>query len=253
MSNSSSTVIRKTVELAFLQPLQLLKVGAPGLGLTAFGIYVLFIPLLSAGTGQVSVGLWSITPGLILALLGYLTFALFWHRSALLDSEQRQAVMRISARHVGLMILSSTTLALITIVLVLTVLLGLFLVASVLVATDAPYFPLVEQGLSFIASLMVGWIVCRNSLIVPAAALSKRMTTSESWRATADQSASILIVLIAGVALNAAVMYGVERFVPLQPVFLVSVQIALTCLQMVVAVSFISALYQQQIIAGQSA
>lgn len=123
----------------------------------------------------------------------------------------------------------------------------LYIIISILIATEAPYSPFVELGLSSIASLVLAWIICRNSLILPSAAIGHRMTTSESWRATADRSGSIVILLIVGTVAHTGLLHIAERAMPFQPAFLLALQILFTCLQALIVASFTATLYQEPI------
>ncbi|MEM7722575.1 MAG: hypothetical protein AAF376_09390 [Pseudomonadota bacterium] len=129
--------------------------------------------------------------GLAIGVLMYCWAAVGWHRYVLLEEGGNGMFPLWSWKRVR----TYLTRSFLVVILILVVLVGALLAAGSLLflVQSAALGAAINVGAAFLAS----WLATRIGLVLPAAALEKRMTIAESWSATRRVAGQVLLPVIA--------------------------------------------------------
>lgn len=186
-------ILGRSFRLIAAQPIQTVKVIAPGVVISALGAGFLLQGIGASDDFDGINNLPLFLLGLLFIVAGWMTFAIFWHRHALLQDAARADVMRPGQGVFRRYFNAAARVALIFCGTVLCGALGFGIVTSVLTAvlggaTHAVLFFSLMIGLT----VFLTWVLLRVSLILPAAATGQSMKVAESWQATGVLSHDIM-------------------------------------------------------------
>ncbi|WP_299670722.1 hypothetical protein [uncultured Roseobacter sp.] len=181
-------ILGRSIRLIVAEPLRTLTVIAPGALLYGIAGGLLFLSF-AQGAGPEGSDTIENVPLLILAIavlvLGWMSFAILWHRHALLEGAARTQVMRPGSAVYGLYFRCALMIGLIMVVLALGGGMAVGIVSLILVTALGPALgQLASVGVFMIFLTGLSWVLLRISLILPAAAMGQPMTYSDSWQAT---------------------------------------------------------------------
>lgn len=192
-------ILLKSIQLIFAEPLRTLRVVAPGAALYVLG-GILFVMGVARNldsevaytTGDIALVLLAIC----VLTIGAMTFAIFWHRYALLTGDERGTVTSP-----GTAVFGQYFKGLLVIVLVIFVVafFGSIAIAAIgfILSAALGTIGAVVLGLASLGIwVAIAWIAFRISLILPAAALGHRMGYRESWEATRSVGRDLFVLMI---------------------------------------------------------
>lgn len=188
-------LLRHAISLLTQQPLETLKVVAPGLGLVmavALATHAFVPELLTVSAKRPAPELLTIgaLPTLLVCtfILGYALMAILWHRHTL--AQRRSPAPMGPGLFLGYM---WRVLILATIQLGVSLVLLVPLTVSALSGPTPGAGPTVPSMLlgAFVMQLLMLWISLRFSLVLPAAALGRPISFMQSWRLTSTMGRTI--------------------------------------------------------------
>lgn len=237
-------ILHRSFGLIFADPLQTLKVTAPGAALVAASTVVggpEMLGLPSSDPAQTPLS--TLLVVLMLGLMGMLLIAVCWHRYALLEGAARAAVMRPGT---GVLIAYFIRLLVVGLVLFAAALPGGIVIGLVSAVFSAGSLS-ASFGIGVVLGIAVGvilsWVALRISLTLPAAALGRSLKTSESWRATAPLSDGIFRVAVILAVMQAVLAGMATGLVGISLGLAIFGQILLTYFQILLSISVLSTLY----------
>lgn len=246
--NIPISILGRSFRLIFAQPLRTLVVIAPGLltvclAITAIVTCIMFISV-SAGSltlGNIVLGLVALA-AMIAVFIGIATFAIFWHRHALLEGDARDMVMQASGlimrQYLGgaLLVFLATFAA----AFIAGSSLGMIVAIAEHQSMPAGILTLFVQ---LIVSVGVSWLALRISLVLPAAAIGHTFGMQQSWDTTAAVSMDIFWTAILLGILNLVLLSVLNELGTALPGLQIAFDLLLITLQSLIYVSVLSTLY----------
>ncbi|MEP2640499.1 hypothetical protein [Roseobacter sp.] len=242
--NIPITILTRSFRLIFAEPGRTLTVITPGLLLYCLAAFLCYASL-DVTAGQLAI---RNTPllllGITLAILGWMSFAILWHRHALLQADQRTQVMRPTSGIFGLYLKSTVVIGLIMIFLAFCIGIVASIASLVLLTALGPTLGLIAAtALMAVVSIALSWAILRSSLILPAAAMGHRMAQFESWHATRPISREIFWTAVLLGVLNVVFTQILGGLAVALPTYAIGLQAAQLIVQALIYVSVLSTLY----------
>lgn len=245
--NLPISILSRSFRLVFAQPIETIKVSAPGLLIACMGIALMYragggIHAVEAGNGRpVS---WSILFALLaMTIAGFMKFAICWHRHALLSDGQRKDVMKPTPAIYGQYFKAAAVVTLLMATILLIGVLGAgFAILHLVRSLDAPD-EIADATLSIVVAPVFYWTLLRTSLTLPAAATDRRMRLRESWQATRNISYDIFWTAILLGLIDYALEEEAIAVSTTFPALALSMLLVLAAIQSLIYVSVLSTLY----------
>ncbi|WP_299625297.1 hypothetical protein [uncultured Tateyamaria sp.] len=174
--------------------------------------------------------------GFFLIAIGYLTMIAAWHRYVLLAADQREGGFTPSAGIVIGYLGRSILLGLLIGILAIPVLIPVGIVGT---ATGSV---LAGSIVAVPLFALLGWVLFRLSLILPACTIGHKMTLKESWQATAPYARTILGIVVLLVLIN----FGFELVtgaLPLTSIIGGLISVVVSVLYALVSASILTTMY----------
>ncbi|WP_159974499.1 hypothetical protein [Roseobacter cerasinus] len=229
------------------EPLNTLKVIAPGTVLIALAAYIVLQgfggDLAASQSAPTEINAALVIVGLVLSLLGWMTFAIFWHRHALLQDEARHEVMTVTGRIYWQYFKGALIVLLLAMLAAFALGFGAFFVTAVFSAASPSILSIVTLGTTLTINMAISWILLRNSLVLPAAATGAHLTVSESWAATAPVSRDIFWTAILLSVINVLLQQMMMAVAATQPGLVLPASLVQIILQSLIFISVLSTLY----------
>lgn len=240
-------ILSRSFQLIFAQPHRTLFVIAPGAVLYLFAAALLFMSVDQAAGPEASNAIKSypmLAAAVVVTCLAWMSFAILWHRHALLEGDQRAKVMRPGADVYGQYFKSTLVIFLIMFVLVLGGGIATGIAALVLNAAAGPMiggFASIGLLIAFFTGL--SWVLLRISLILPAAATGHDMGYQDSWDATRPVARDIFWTAVLLAIVNTVLQQLAIGLAGALPAYTLIFDTALAAIQGLVYVSVLSTLY----------
>lgn len=240
-------ILKRSFQLILADPVQTLKVVLPGMILTALGLAFLVLGLGGLGEGG-STDLETLNaPLLVMALLagvtGWIVFAVFWHRYALLRETNRAGVMRPSIAVFRQYLKAGLVVGLMIFALIVVGSFAFGMVASIMLANADAFATIVITVLVLVLIVLLSWFSLRISLVLPAACVGHEMSVSDSLAATKPAQYNIFWVAMILVILSRILKWLCTELVILAPGSDFFVALAMVVIKGLVYVSVLSTLY----------
>ncbi|WP_299736154.1 hypothetical protein [uncultured Roseobacter sp.] len=240
-------ILSRSFRLILAAPTQTLKVIAPGMIVSGYATYLLFNSLGGLGNdlldAPAAINFPLFGGALLLGILGWMTFAILWHRYALLQGDDRDHIMRPTAAIFGQYFKGALVVGVISFLAALPGGFVLGFVLAILAATSASIITLASIALSLAFAMFLSWVLLRVSLILPAAATGQRLRYSESWQATKAVSRDVLWTAVLLGVLNVVVEQFASGLATAMPAYLGLFVILQIMVQSLIYISVLSTLY----------
>lgn len=239
-------ILSRSFKLMFASPVQTLKAVAPGLVGISFAI--ISFPMAVAPSAQESFNLPLLIASVVIGVIGWMAFAIIWHRYALLEGDARHHLMRPTASIFGQYFKAALVVGVISFFAALP---GGFIVGFVLAilanmsfgTVFLPITTIVAAAMALAFGAFIGWVVLRFSLILPAAATEQKLSYSDSWQATKTVSLDILWTAILVSILNFVAESIATGLAVVLPGFAIGFVILQVAIQSLIYISVLSTLY----------
>ena len=139
----------------------------------------------------------------LLSFFGLLLFALVsawsairWHRFILAGSEVTFAPQGVGAVRFGRYLWAAILLYLLLVVVMLLISQAMLVLVHSVPHRDGGTLLRLADALALVSGLAVFWLTLRLGLVLPAAAVDRRMSLAESWRLTARAPVSLLLAAL---------------------------------------------------------
>lgn len=245
--NIPISILSRSFRLIFAEPHRTLFVIAPGAALYLLASVLLFMSVDQADGSETSTRIANypmLAAAVVVGCLAWMSFAILWHRHALLEGDQRAQVMRPGADVYGQYFKSALVIVLIMFVILLGGGIATGFVALVLNVAAGPMlggFAAIALFIAFAAGL--SWVLLRISLILPAAATGHEMGYQDSWQATQPVARDIFWTAVLLAIINAVLEQLAIGLAGALPGYTLIFEVALTAIQGLVYVSVLSTLY----------
>ncbi len=240
-------ILGRAFRLIAAEPLNTLKVIFPGAALIAFASYLAFkgvgVDFASPQSAPTQINFPLLGVSLVLSLLGWMVFAIFWHRHALLENEARHQVMTVERRIYWQYFKGVTVVFFLAALAAFGLGFGAAFIIAIFSAASPSVLSIATLGTTLIINMALSWIILRNSLVLPAAATGAHLTVSESWRATAHVSRDIFWTAILLGVINVLLQQSVVAIAMALPTMALTATLVQILVQALIFVSVLSTLY----------
>ncbi len=240
-------ILGRSFRLIFAEPGRTLKVIAPGVALVAVATAFLFGSLANMSDNDLTppepVSWPLVVVAIIVGLLGAMVFAIFWHRHALLEGDQREDVMRPTSAIYGAYFKCALIVGFVFFVVALLGSIATGFVVAILAAATGPVGAVISIILFLVLAIVLSWVLLRISLILPAAATGHIMTYSESWEATRASSRDIFWTAVLLGVINVVLEQLAQGLILAVPNLAIFFAVLQGLLQSLIYVSVLSTLY----------
>ncbi len=179
----------------------------------------------------------------IIGLTGYALMAILWHRHVLLNGDARSAALRPDVTTVFSYLWRATLVGLVQMLVSIPIAFAMALVGGAALSTGASPSLLIFVVLGVLSGVLFLWVALRISVVLPAAAMDRKMRIAESWQITASAATPILGVALILALLNGVISLAATTLLPDAPGVRLVFETAIYALEGLVFISVLTTLY----------
>ncbi|MDW3222369.1 MAG: hypothetical protein R8G34_05680 [Paracoccaceae bacterium] len=246
--NVPVSILGRSFRLIFAQPLETLKVIAPGIiaaGLASILVMMALVLWIVSDErsllGYTALAL-LVALGVIVGLAGIVAFAVLWHRHALLDDTARDSVMR-PAGHILSRYLGEAVLVLMITFAAAFPVGSIFGIVIAVMDHQGLETKTAEILITIPLTVFLLWVAIRVSLTLPAASIGQKLSISESWVATGKISGDIFWTAVLLTIVNVTIFSLTNGLATALPKLEIAFSLLQIVIQSLIHISLLSTLY----------
>lgn len=248
LMNLPISILGRSFRLILAQPLETLKIIAPGIIAAGLAGMLLMMTLVlwivsdeRSLFGYTALAL-LVALGVIVGLAGIVAFAVLWHRHALLDDNARDRVMRPSGQILSRYLGEAVLVLMITIAVAIPVS-SIFGIVIAVMDHQGIETETTEFLITIPLAVILLWVAIRVSLPLPAASIGQKLSISDSWEATRKISRDILWTAILLTIVNVTIFSLATGLATALPKLEAPFSLLQILLQALIHISLLSTLY----------